>query len=265
MKKIVWKLYTLYGVIVFIPMLCIGVLLYFLAVILIPKHAVEILYRYIYYWGRLWLFLMGIKLIVKGEEHVAHNQSYVIISNHMSQGDMFPLAASLKIPYRPLGKIELKKAPLLGFIFRKTLVFVDRSDAESRKKSLLEMRTLLGKNISVIIFPEGTRNRTGKPLKEFYDGAFRLAVETQTPLLPLVFCNTLHLWSNDAFLIRPVLLKAIFLPPVQTVGLTEDDIPRLKQHVHTLMEKVILQEDMRFTGPTTASVPANKKMQSFTS
>jgi 1-acyl-sn-glycerol-3-phosphate acyltransferase len=159
---------------------------------------------------------------------------------------MFPMAAGLKIPFRPLGKIELKDIPILGFIFSITLVFVDRSDAESRKKSLIEMRKVLDKKISVVIFPEGTRNRTGKPLKSFYDGAFRLAIETQTPILPMVYCNCLHMWNNEQFLIHPVDLKAIYLPPVDTKNMTEADIPMLKEKIYNMMEAVILKEDLRF-------------------
>jgi 1-acyl-sn-glycerol-3-phosphate acyltransferase len=105
----------------------------------------------------------------------------------------------------------------------------------------------LDKNISVVIFPEGTRNRTGKPLKNFYDGAFRLAIETQTPILPMVYCNCLHMWNNDEFLIHPVDLKAIYLSPIETKGMTESDEPALKDKVYIMMEEVILKEDLRFS------------------
>jgi 1-acyl-sn-glycerol-3-phosphate acyltransferase len=98
----------------------------------------------------------------------------------------------------------------------------------------------------VLIFPEGTRNKTTKPLKEFYDGAFRLAIETQLPILPMVMCNTKAMWGNEKFLIRPVDLKAIYLKPISTNGLTENDIQSLKEQVYKLMESVVLKEDVLF-------------------
>jgi len=246
MKKLLLVIYTAYCTFVFITLMFISLFVYLFALILFPKRPIDILYKYIHFWGKAWLFLAGRKLIITGEENVKQNTAYVIVSNHTSPADMFPMAAGVKIPFRPLGKIELKELPVLGFIFSITLVFVDRSDADSRKRSLIEMRKVLDKNISVVIFPEGTRNRTGKPLKDFYDGAFRLAIETETPILPMVYCNCLHMWNNDQFLIHPVDLKAIYLPSVDTKGLTDDDIPMLKEKVSKMMEEVIVKEDLRF-------------------
>jgi 1-acyl-sn-glycerol-3-phosphate acyltransferase len=253
MKKLLLIIYTAYCTVVFFSLLLVALLVYFISLIIFPKKAVAILYRYIYYWGNLYLFLTGVKLKISGEEHVRPDTAYVIVANHTSYADMFPLASGLKIPFRPLGKVELKNIPVLGFIFRLTLVFVDRSNAESRRKSLIEMRKILDEKISVVIFPEGTRNRTGKPLKDFYDGAFRLAIETQTPVLPVVFCNCLHMWNNDEFLLHPVTLKMIYLPPVQTAGMTVENIAELKEKVYKQMEAVIQKEDLRF-----ADHPASK-------
>jgi 1-acyl-sn-glycerol-3-phosphate acyltransferase len=246
MKKILLVLYTGYCTAVFLLFTFFSLFVYLFAIIFFPHRPIEILYHYIHFWGKAFLFCAGLKLEIKGEEHIKPDTAYVIVSNHTSPADMFPMAAGVKIPFRPLGKIELKKIPVLGFIFSLTLVFVDRSNAESRRQSMIDMRKVLDKGISVVIFPEGTRNRTQMPMKDFFDGAFRLAVETETPILPMVYCNALHMWSNDTFLIHPVDLKAIYLPPVETKGLTEADIPELKNKIRAMMEPVILSEDMRF-------------------
>jgi 1-acyl-sn-glycerol-3-phosphate acyltransferase len=135
MKKLLLIIYTAYCTFVFITLMFVSLFVYLFALILFPKRTIEILYKYIHFWGKAWLFLAGRKLIISGEEHIKPNASYVIVSNHTSPADMFPMAAGIKIPFRPLGKIELKKLPVLGFIFSITLVFVDRSNAESRRKS----------------------------------------------------------------------------------------------------------------------------------
>jgi 1-acyl-sn-glycerol-3-phosphate acyltransferase len=248
MKKLLLIFYTAYLSIVFILLMLIGFTSSFLISIFYPSKATAFLYQYIRFWAGSWMFFAGCKLTVSGEEHIDKNQPYIIVINHSSAADMFPAAMAIKMKYRPLGKIELKKIPIMGFIFEKTLVFVDRSNAESRKKSLEDLRKLLAENISVLIFPEGTRNRTAKPLKDFYDGAFRLAIETQLPILPMVMCNTKAMWSNDEFLIHPIDLKAIYLESIATVGLTEDDIQTLKEKVYRKMEAVLLKEDVLFAG-----------------
>lgn len=248
MKKLLLIFYTVYLTIVFIVLMLIGFLSSFIISIFFRSKATDFLYRYIRFWSNSWLFFAGCKLEISGEEHINKQQSYILVINHSSAADMFPVASAIKIKYRPLGKIELKRIPVMGFIFEKTLVFVDRSNAESRKHSLIKLKELLQKNISVLIFPEGTRNRITKPLKDFYDGAFRLAIETQLPILPMVLCNTKAMWSNEQFLIQPVDLKAIFLKPVVTLGLTENDIQELKEKVYNMMEEVVLKEDVLFAG-----------------
>lgn len=229
-------------------LMLIGFLCSFLISIFFPFKATAFLYWYIRFWAGSWMFFAGCKLEVSGEENIDKNQSYIIVTNHSSAADMFPAAMAIKMKYRPLGKIELKKIPIMGFIFEKTLVFVDRSSIESRKNSLEDLRKLLAENISVLIFPEGTRNRTENPLKDFYDGAFRLAIETQLPILPMVMCNTKAMCNNKEFLIHSIDLKAIYLESIVTVGLTEKDIQALKEKVYRKMEAVVLNEDVLFAG-----------------
>jgi 1-acyl-sn-glycerol-3-phosphate acyltransferase len=75
--------------------------------------------------------------------------------------------------------METGKLPLFGFIYRNAIVAVDRTNAVSRAQSIRVLKSILRKGISVLFFPEGTYNETDQPLKEFYNGAFRVAIETQ--------------------------------------------------------------------------------------
>ncbi len=95
---------------------------------------------------------------------------------------------------------------------------------------------------SILIFPEGTFNETKTPLKEFYDGAFRLAIATQTPIAPIIFPDAAERWHPSAWWkFRPGRNRAIFLETFPVSGLTKDDVPALKQKVYTSMENALLK------------------------
>jgi 1-acyl-sn-glycerol-3-phosphate acyltransferase len=145
-------------------------------------------------------------------------------------------------PVRPLGKIEIAKIPLFGFVYKSTIVTVDRSSAENRARSVRVLKSIVNKGVSIFFFPEGTFNDTGKPLKEFFDGAFRIAVETGTPIKPVLFLdayNRLH--PSHLFSLSPGKSRAIFLEEVPVAGLTHKDVPELKKKIHDLMEMKLRQ------------------------
>ena len=98
---------------------------------------------------------------------------YIFVSNHISYLDSAVLVKAYRQPVRPLGKVEMSKVPVFGFIYKNAIVSVDRSSAHNRAKSIRILKSIIAKGISVMVFPEGTFNMTNKPLKEFYDGAFQ--------------------------------------------------------------------------------------------
>ena len=109
---------------------------------------------------------------------------------------------------------------------------VDRSNPEQRSKSARELINVLRQGISVFIFPEGTFNETPAPLKEFYDGAFRIAIETQTPVKPVLFLDAYdRMHYSSIFNLNPGGLRTVFLPEVSVAGLTMDDLQTLKERL----------------------------------
>ena len=100
------------------------------------------------------------------------------------------MKAIRKQPFRILGKSEMAKIPVFGFLYQHAVVMVDRSNAVKRAESVAKLKAFIRKGISVVIAPEGTFNMTANPLKEFYDGAFKIAIETQTPIKPILFLDT---------------------------------------------------------------------------
>lgn len=142
---------------------------------------------------------------------------------------------------RVLGKAEMVKVPLFGFIYRCTVVLVERGDPEKRAKSVLQLKSVLRKGISIVIAPEGTFNMTHQPLKEFYDGAFRIAIETQTPIKPLLFLDTYDRMGYESiFSIKPGRSRSVYLEEIPVEGLTIDDVEFLKEKVYRTMEEKLI-------------------------
>jgi 1-acyl-sn-glycerol-3-phosphate acyltransferase len=144
---------------------------------------------------------------------------------------------------RVLGKAEMTKVPIFGFVYKKAVVTVDRSDAAHRAKSVLMLKAVLKKNISVVLAPEGTFNMTDKPLKEFFDGAFKIAIETQTPIKPVLFLDAYHrLHYRSIFSLTPGRSRAVYL---EEIPVTDYDGPNdtalLKQKVYDVMEAGLIK------------------------
>lgn len=162
---------------------------------------------------------------------------YIFVANHISYMDIPPIVMALHQPVRVLAKYELSKIPVFGFIYRSATVLVNRSNAERRAESMSEMRNFLNHHVSIFIFPEGTFNETGAPLKDFYDGAFRIAIETGTAIKPLLLVDTIdRLHYRSIFSLTPGPSRVVFMNEIPVQGMTMEDLPALKQKVHQVME-----------------------------
>jgi 1-acyl-sn-glycerol-3-phosphate acyltransferase len=156
--------------------------------------------------------------------------------------DIPPIVVSLNQPVRILGKYEMVNYPVFGYIYKCAVILVDRRDAERRAQSVREMKAALQKHISIFIFPEGTFNETGALLKEFYEGAFRIAIETQTPIKPMLFLDTLdRLHYRSIFTLSPGPCRVVFMEEVSVDDLQMDDVGMLKERVHKIMEEGLLR------------------------
>jgi 1-acyl-sn-glycerol-3-phosphate acyltransferase len=130
------------------------------------------------------------------------------------------------------------RVPVFGFIYRKAIVTVDRSSPENRQQSISILKRIIKRGISVVVFPEGTFNTTGKPLKDFYDGAFRVAVETQTPVKPVLFLDAFERMNyRSIFSLTPGRCRIVYLDEIPVEGL---EVPELKEKVYAVMEKTLL-------------------------
>ena len=143
---------------------------------------------------------------------------------------------------RVLGKAEMSSIPLFGFIYKNAAVMVDRKDAAHRAKSLKTLKSILSKHISIFICPEGTFNMTNAPLKNFYDGAFRIAIETKTPIKPILFLDTYdRLNYKSIFSLSPGISRAVYLQETITSGYTLADVTELKEKIFKQMENSLIR------------------------
>jgi 1-acyl-sn-glycerol-3-phosphate acyltransferase len=198
----------------------------------------NVIYRLCSFWARLWFFLIGIRHRNFYEQPHDKSKQYIFVANHISYLDAPVIVRALQQPVRALGKAEMSKVPLFGFIYRNAVVTVDRTSATHRANSVRILKSVIKKGISIFIFPEGTFNESNKPLKELYDGAFRIAIETQTPIKPLLFLDTYHrMHFKSVFSLSPGRSRTVFLKEIPVTGLTTKDLETLKKQVASVMEQ----------------------------
>ncbi len=202
----------------------------------------NVIYKLCQLWADVMFVLWGIRHTNYFESPHDHTRQYVFLFNHVSYMDIPVLLMAIrKQHFRILGKAEMEKVPVFGFFYRNAVVLVDRSNTQKRANSVLQLKSVIKKNISVVIAPEGTFNMTHDPLKSFYDGAFRVAIETQTPIKPILFLDTFDRMSYTSVLsLTPGKSRAVYLQEIPVQGLTVKDVNSLKEKVYRLMEEKLI-------------------------
>ena len=191
-----------------------------------------------YFAKSLYLFL-GIRHqeIFEGIHHF--NQPHIFVGNHNSYMDIPPIVQLKHQPIKPLGKFESSKIPIFGWIYRAAVIMVDRSNPDKRAKSLRNLKAALYKKTSIFIFPEGTFSMTEEqPLKNFYNGAFKLAIEMQIPIQPILMVDAVdRMHYSSLFTLTPGKNRIVYLSTVEVDSYTMDDIDILKDKVYQMMDE----------------------------
>ena len=240
MRKLLQPFYTAYVVLSFVAGLLLLFPLFLLVSIPNNSWSRRTIWRIIRPWSQIWLWLIGMPLRIQGPKPPA--KRYVIVANHISYMDTVVIFSAIPAYFRALGKAEMAKVPLLGFIYKQIVILVKRDSAHNRSRSMRLMWRTARYESSVLVFPEGTFNETPAPLKDFYDGAFRLAINAQTPIFPMIFPDTVNRWHySHWWKVWPGRNRAVYLDPVPVDGLTLADVPMLKEKVHKLMEEALLK------------------------
>ncbi|NXU55255.1 PLCB acyltransferase, partial [Turnix velox] len=187
---------------------------------------------------RSFKYFFGLRFEVKGLENFKVEGPAIIVSNHQSILDMMGLMEVLPDDCVQVAKKELIYAGSVGLIiYLGGVIFINRKSTTSAKMVMAEVaKSMIAENVKVWVYPEGTRNCTGD-LLPFKKGAFHLAVQAQVPVIPVVYSSFTNFYDPKKKLFTSGKIKVEILPPMETKGLTSDDVSDLSDRCfHTMRE-----------------------------
>lgn len=224
-KNILGALWALWGIITFAITLLIIIIPVLITFLINEPRGTEVYRQITKVWMNVWLALIGSPLKVVGKDNFKKGRNYVIVSNHNSLMDVPVTTPFVPGGNKTIGKKSFAKIPVFGWVYIRGTVLVDRKSDASRRKSFEDMKKVLAEGLHMVIYPEGTRNRTADPLKSFHDGAFKLAIAAQKEIIPtLIFHTKTVLPPDKAFFMRPHPLEMHFLPPVNADNITSKEL-----------------------------------------
>lgn len=170
-----------------------------------------------------------------GLQNFKKGEAYVVLCNHNSFMDVPVSSPAIPGGNKTIAKIEMAKIPVFNLIYKTGSVLVDRKSEQSRKESYNKMKRVLQMGLHMCIYPEGTRNKSSEPLKAFHSGAFKLAIETNSGIIPSLIFNTRKvLPATKTFYCMPHALRMDFLPAVYP--LPGETVEGLKDRVFEIMK-----------------------------
>jgi len=216
---------------------------------LVISIAKERWYPYFFIMARIWakfiLFGMGFYYRVEREQQLEEHKSYMFVANHTSMADIMLMLAIVRHPFVFVGKKELAKIPLFGFFYKRTCILVDRKSSKSRMEVFNRAEKRLNQGLSICIFPEGgVPDDETVELDGFKDGAFRLAIEHQIPIVPMTFADNKQRFSYTFLSGSPGIMRAKIHHFVETKGQPIDDkkaIKEVKDQVRTIIYHQLLR------------------------
>lgn len=203
-------------------------------------------YPYFFIMARIWakfiLFGMGFHYKVESEQSIEENKSYMIVANHTSMLDIMLMLAIIKNPFVFVGKQELARIPIFGFFYKRTCILVDRSNSKSRMAVFTKAHKRIQRGLSVCIFPEG-----GVPddesilLDHFKEGAFKLAIKHQIPILPISFGDNKERFPYTFFAGSPGIMRVKIHQQVETLGKNETNRKEIREEVSNTIYNQLLE------------------------
>ena len=207
--------------------------------ILLISISKESWYPFFFKLARLWakfiLFGMGFNYKIEKEQTPEKDKSYMFIANHTSMVDIMLMLACVNNPFVFVGKKELAKIPLFGFFYKRTCILVDRSSEKSRKAVFIRAQRRLESGLSICIFPEGGVPDHKIVLDDFKDGAFRLAINHQIPIVPLTFGDNKKRFSYVIFSGGPGKMRVKIHKFLSTEGLKVVDTKTLNNYAREIV------------------------------
>ena len=193
-------------------------------------------------WAKTVMFVMGFKPVIEGSEKIDKTKSYLFCPNHTSMIDIMLMFALSKSPFVFVGKKELAKIPVFGYVFKKSSIMVDRSSKESSRKAFEDAKNKLAQGRSVCIFPEGGVPDESILLDSFKSGAFRMAIEHKIPIVPISFFDSKKRFSYTFFSGSPGKLRVKIHDIISTENYTMEDKNKLKNKTYDVLFQSLTED-----------------------
>ncbi|MFO7825236.1 MAG: lysophospholipid acyltransferase family protein [Cyclobacterium sp.] len=242
MNNLIRRIYSTYGSIVFVLTFLVLFPVFFLTIELPGKKAQGRKLNRI--WSRVFFGLLLFKVKIENLHHFRKGMQYVIVSNHFSYLDI-PVLGLIPFDLVFIGKSSLAKVPIFGYMFKNLHISVDRNSLKSRGVSILKAKEALDQKSSVVFFPEGGISSLQPPaMARFKDGAFKVALDKQIPIIPITLSyNHLILPDDGHFLLRYKPVKVVIHPPVAVAGLGYKDVGMLKEKCFQTIQEQLWKDN----------------------
>lgn len=233
--KILRGLHALYALLVFSVLFIIFYPLLMIPVVIPSFH--RMIGRLNRWWAQLFFHLIFIPYELDYREKLDRKKQYIFCPNHFSYLDI-PTMGLNKINTIFVGKSDMEKIPLFGFMYRKLHITVNRESLRSKYQTLIRSCDAIDEGKNLCIFPEGGIITTNPPtMSRFKDGAFRTAIEKQIPIIPVTIPFNWIILPDSTWLPKRKKITVVFHPPIETTGKTLDDLKELKDQTYQIIDQ----------------------------
>jgi 1-acyl-sn-glycerol-3-phosphate acyltransferase len=195
------------------------------------------------WWAAFILYGMGFYPRIKREQKLVKGESYMLVANHTSMTDIMLMLVTVKNPFVFVGKKELVKIPLFGYFYKRTCILVDRGNQRSRKEVFDSAQRRLNSGTSICIFPEGgVPVDTSMLLDSFKDGAFRLAIDHQIPIVPIVFFDNKKRFPYIFTKGSPGRMRVKIKEFIPSTGMTQVNKKELRENTRAVILEELIGE-----------------------
>lgn len=242
--KVLRTIHTAYGFTVFAILFLI--LLPFLFIPIVFPSQFKLIGTINRFWAKALFILVFLPFQVEYRGKLNSRQQYIFCPNHFSYLDI-PTMGLCPVDTIFVGKSEMASVPVFGYMYRKLHITVNRKSLKSKVNTIRESESAIDKGKSLVIFPEGgMTSETPPELGRFKDGAFRVAIQKQIPVVPVTIpFNWLILPDAKPIVLYRGTIKLIFHEPIETTGMTQADVESLKSRVNIIIENELKNHENR--------------------
>ncbi|MCK5554036.1 MAG: 1-acyl-sn-glycerol-3-phosphate acyltransferase [Deltaproteobacteria bacterium] len=202
----------------------------------------NIVHIYARWWAKIQLLVSGVRVKVKGLEHIGNEPAYIYMSNHQGAYDIFALLSCLPVQFRWIAKKELFAIPILGWAMSAAnYISIDRSGKRKALESIKKAANKIKEGVSVVIFPEGTRSRDGS-IQPFKRGGFTLAIQSGVPIIPITINGSWNVMPRDSMRVRPGEIQITIDRSIETAPFSLKDRNVLMEEIRKTVERNLIAD-----------------------